>query len=499
MEPTPFIFSIEGARPTRSAVSLLKETDAAGIILFARNIQSPAQVRALVRGLQDAVGRRLLVCIDHEGGWVLRFVSGLTAFPGNAALGKAGDPRLARAAGARMASELRALGVGVNFAPVLDVVERYNPGIGIRSFGGDPRAVARLGSAFIRGHQGAGVAACAKHFPGKGAATVDAHVSLPTIRIPIAEFSRVHLAPFRAAIGAGVASIMTSHLSLPALDPSKTPATFSRRIVHGLLRRTMGYEGVIISDDLCMGGAMAGNRTVSEATVEALRAGHDLVIISQSPAIQLEAHEQFRLADESGLTAPQERKDRARRIARFLRQWTPVAAGPLPRPDRRLPAEIAGKAVEVLRQGGAALPLRLTDGTRKPVVAVLWPDFREVRERFTFEGGVDAPLRNIRRRLASWPARLRFVLTPVAKQSPKSPLPKDILAADLVLVFCFEALRFPGQRQVLEALQRVPQERQVALLLRSPWDVRLLGPRVTALTAWGYREAQVDALVRRLR
>lgn len=219
------MFGVYGTKPSRATVALFKSTAATGVLLLARNIETPAQTKAYVAELEQRLGRELLVAVDHEGGWVLRFMSGVTAFPGNAALGRARDPKLAYAVGRQMARELAPLGVRMNLAPVLDVATKdYNPGIGIRSFGSDPKIAARLGAAFVRGLQDSGVSACAKHFPGKGAATVDAHVDLPTIKLPRAAFKRAHLAPFAAAVRAEVDAIMTSHVRFPPSTRSPRPS-----------------------------------------------------------------------------------------------------------------------------------------------------------------------------------------------------------------------------------------------------------------------------------
>ncbi|NNN06714.1 MAG: beta-N-acetylhexosaminidase, partial [Elusimicrobia bacterium] len=273
-----FMFGVYGFKPSRETVGLFKATGATGVLLLARNIDTPAQTRAYVEELEQRLGRPLLFAVDHEGGWVLRFKAGVTAFPGNAALGRARDPKLAYAVGRQMARELAPLGIRMNLAPVLDVATKaYNPGIGIRSFGADAKLTARLGAAFTRGLQDHGVSACAKHFPGKGAATVDAHVDLPTIRLPRAAFQKTHLAPFRAAAAAGVDAIMTSHVRFPAFD--SVPATFSAKIVRDVLRGELGYDGLVVSDDLCM-GAITKRWPVAEATMKCLDAGHDVLMIA---------------------------------------------------------------------------------------------------------------------------------------------------------------------------------------------------------------------------
>ncbi|TBR17389.1 beta-N-acetylhexosaminidase [bacterium] len=494
--PSPFLFGFEGTTASKATVRLLRDTDAAGILLLARNITSPKQVKGLVRDLEQKVGRRLIVSIDHEGGWVMRFSSGVTFLPGNGALGRAGREDWAEQAGAVMGRELAALGVNFNLAPVLDVLgPGYNPGIGIRSFGRFPELVGRLGAAFIRGQEGHGVAACAKHFPGKGAAKVDAHVDLPLIKLTPKELES-HLAPFRCAVSAGVASVMTSHVLMPAVD-KLAPATFSRKAVHGLLRRRLGYRGVIISDDLCM-GAVTKRMPVGEAAVSALAAGHDLLIVAHGEALMREAHEAVGMALEGGLLPPGERRALDARLAGFLRRWAKGAKGSSPAPDAALARDISTAAVETLRIGRKTLPLRWPAWVRPKVLAV-WPDLREVRERFALEGGIEAPGRRVRAALSRWPAKLSWALSPVASEKVPGGLAAAAKKADLVISFCFEARRFPGQAAALAVLRKAAGAKLVAVLLRSPEDLDLLGPESSALTAHGYRDCQVDALLAALR
>ncbi|MEK7744073.1 MAG: glycoside hydrolase family 3 N-terminal domain-containing protein, partial [Elusimicrobiota bacterium] len=387
--------------------------------------------------LQDRLGRPLIISVDHEGGWVLRFSKGLTAFPGNAALGKAGDPSMARRTGLAMGRELSALGIGLNLAPVLDVVGKaYNPGIIIRSFGSDPGAVSRLGAAFIAGLQAGGVRACAKHFPGKGPARQDAHLALPTVRAARAEMSRFHLPPFRAAAAAGVACVMTSHAVYPALDPSRKPATFSRRIAHGLLRARLGCRGVLICDDLCM-GAVTRDRSIPQAALEAFEAGHDLLIIAHAPQAQREAHQLLVTALQEGRIGRQRWALSLGRVRGLTRR--PPRPGPLPPADDATARAVSRAALEILRRGTVPLPLDLSGGPR---IAVLWPDLREVKDRFTFEGGVEGPWKRLRSRLSRWPARMRFFKTPLLSGGEVGSVLKGCRDADIVLFFCFEAMRF---------------------------------------------------------
>src|SRR3990170_3854940 len=176
------MFGLPGPALRVEDVRLFDDTRAAGLILYRRNFESPAALRHLLESLEARLGRRLLVATDHEGGRVIMLGRGTTIFPDNLAMGTAGEEAFAYRQGLVEARELRRLGVDLNLAPVLDVLtERYSPNIGIRSYGKDPAVVAQYGVARIRGMQGAGLSACAKHFPGKGHSPLDAHLKLPTI------------------------------------------------------------------------------------------------------------------------------------------------------------------------------------------------------------------------------------------------------------------------------------------------------------------------------
>lgn len=469
-----FMFGVYGTRPARSTVSLYKATGAGGLLLLGRNVETPAQVKAYVDELEQRLGRPLLVAVDHEGGWVLRFKSGLTAFPGNAALGRAKDPRLAYAVGRRMAEELAPLGVRLNLAPVVDVeAGPYNPGIGIRSFGPDPGLAGRLGAAFIRGLQENGVSACAKHFPGTGEASVDPHVGLPTVRRPRAAFLRGHVAPFRAAVRAGVDAVMTSHLRVPALD--SVPATFSSRIVDGLLRRGLGYDGLVVSDDLCM-GAITARWPVAEATLKCLDAGHDVLMIAHDVQGMRDAAELLR---EAGADEARVAASRAR-IARLLARRR--SGKPDPAAGAALERTIARKAVLVARPGALRLPVPAR-GT-----LLLVPDFREVRERFTFEGGPGGPEALVRARARG----ASFARVPVEGRD-LGGLEAAARRAERVVFLCFEARRFPGQAAALRLLARAARIKTAAVLIRSPRDLDLCPAGMTVVDAAGYRNASLEA------
>jgi beta-N-acetylhexosaminidase len=278
-----FMAGMPGKSLDENTVSLVREFNVGGIILFSRNIEDPVQLAGLARDLQRealrAWGVPLFLAVDQEGGRVARLREPFTAFPGNAAIAESKEPeKRAEEFGTVTAREMNLVGLNMNLAPVVDVqkgeLEKHLQG---RTFGKNPEQVALLGRTVVRSLQENGVMAVAKHFPGLGEAGVDPHVDLPRIDATKEEMAKTNLLPFRAAIDGGVAGIMSSHAVYPALDPGG-PATLSRQVLTHLLRETMGFQGLIITDDLDM-GAIAAQRPVSEAALLAFQAGADILLI----------------------------------------------------------------------------------------------------------------------------------------------------------------------------------------------------------------------------
>ncbi|CAN5701640.1 beta-N-acetylhexosaminidase [soil metagenome] len=267
----------DGTEPPEEFLALLRR-GASGIILFARNLGPPPQMARLCARLKDAVGRPLLTSIDHEGGHVVRIRDGFSTIPAMREIGKSNDIARAREIGKTMGRELRAVNIDLDFAPVMDVdTNPANPVIGDRSFGDDPALVAKMGVAVIEGLQSQSVAACAKHFPGHGDTHLDSHIDLPSLPHDLPRLRKIELPPFEAAIKAGVTSIMTAHVIFRALD-AEYPATMSKPVLDGLLRKEFGFEGVIISDDLEM-KAIADHYGVANAIVRGANAGVDLFLV----------------------------------------------------------------------------------------------------------------------------------------------------------------------------------------------------------------------------
>jgi beta-N-acetylhexosaminidase len=273
---------IDGTEPPAWALRALEARELGGVVLFSRNLVDRAQTAALCARLREA-DPDVLIAIDEEGGDVTRLEIGDgSSYPGNLALGRVDDVGLTEAVGRSIGLDLVGVGVNFNYAPCADVnANPDNPVIGVRSFGAESELVARHTAAYVRGLQSVGVIGTAKHFPGHGDTSGDSHLGLPLVEYDEAT-ELLHLAPFRSAIEAGVKAIMTSHILFPRRD-TRLPATMSPRILTGLLRTELGFDGVIVTDGIDM-GAISARYGVAEGTVKAIAAGCDALDWGGSPA-----------------------------------------------------------------------------------------------------------------------------------------------------------------------------------------------------------------------
>jgi beta-N-acetylhexosaminidase len=265
----------------------LRDGRRGGVILFKRNLPDAGATFGICQAIAAAAPPDFppFVGLDQEGGRVSRLPPPFLKLPPMRVLGEIGDLDLVRRAARAVAAELSATGFNLDFAPVLDVDSNPdNPVIGDRSFGRDPRTVMRCGVAFLQGLQDRSVLACGKHFPGHGDTSVDSHVDLPVIAHGRSRLEQVELPPFRAASGAGIASLMTAHVVCETLDPG-VPATLSRAICGSLLRAEIGFDGVLFSDDLEM-AAVAARYPIEESAVEAVWAGCDALLVCHGEDLQ---------------------------------------------------------------------------------------------------------------------------------------------------------------------------------------------------------------------
>ena len=369
------VVGFEGVRVNAEIQSLISRYFVGGVTLFARNIKSPRQVAKLTTDLQRLTReteRRipLFIAADQEGGWVARLKTGATVLPGNMALGATRSEELAKQAGRVTAIELAAVGINLNFAPVMDVNNNpRNPVIDRRSFGECPDLVSRLGRAYINGLQQNGVLATAKHFPGHGDTTVDSHTDLPTVGHDLERIQSVELKPFRAAIEANVAAIMTAHIVYSVLDAER-PATLSRPILTGLLREDLGFDGLIITDDMEM-KAIDNRYKAGEAAVMAVEAGADIVLTLWTYENQVKVFNALVSAVKNGRIS-EERIDRSvERILKYKKRsgvfdWEDTFASKAielvgSETHRKTAAAIAAQAITIVQNRSGILPLSMDE------------------------------------------------------------------------------------------------------------------------------------------
>jgi beta-N-acetylhexosaminidase len=317
-QPGQLLFvGFEGTEVPRELAELVAQGRIGGVILFARNIEGPAQVAGLTAALHAAApaDAPVLLAIDQEGGRVQRLRAPWTEWPPMRWLGERDDLAATTAVATALARELGDLGIGLDFAPVVDVdTNPLNPVIGDRSFSRDPARVAKHAAAFITAMQAAGVAACAKHFPGHGDTQSDSHLELPRLDHDLDRLREVELPPFRAAIAAGVASVMTAHVLFPRLDRAR-PATLAPDVMN-LLRGELGYDGVVFGDDLEM-KAVADHFAPEPLVRGCLEAGCDGLLVCKRMDLVREVLRLLERTPDAQLEHP------LRRMVAFKNQYAP--------------------------------------------------------------------------------------------------------------------------------------------------------------------------------
>jgi beta-N-acetylhexosaminidase len=286
-----FIVGLQGEALTREEKAAIEQYPFGGFILFSHNCCEPAQILCLCRTLWQIANRHPpFISIDEEGGRVHRLPKPFTHFPPAACLGQTGNPKLAYRAARATAEELALAGLNLDFAPVLDVNSNpKNPVIGDRSFAADPQKVTVLGDRWAQGLRDGGIIPCGKHFPGHGDTDKDSHFALPVVRRPLEELEKVELPPFVRACRKQIESLMTAHVLYRALD-AELPATLSQKIVTGLLRDKLNYNGVVFSDDMEM-GAISDNYRQQEAVASCARAGIDVMLFCHDLSRAIHAFE----------------------------------------------------------------------------------------------------------------------------------------------------------------------------------------------------------------
>ncbi len=467
-----------GKTPTEEILRLIREYRLGNVIYFRDNIGTPDEVRQLSTILQEAARAAgngpLWIAVDQEGGMVARIDRQVALMPGNMALGAVGSPELVYETARISGIELRSLGMNLNFAPCVDVNNnKLNPVIGVRSYGEDAGVVGLMGARAVQGYQDAGISACPKHFPGHGDTTADSHLELPAVPHDLERLRQVELPPFRSAIAAGADVVMTAHVQFPAYDTSGLPATLSVAVLEGLLREELGFGGVIATDCLEM-KAISGTVGVGRGAVMAVKAGADLVLVSHTPELQLEALEAIYQAVLSG-ELPQERiTASARRIreakARREEAWQqlireqgiPEVGAP---EHMKAAGEAADRAVTLVKAAGeSGFPLNAAAPT-----LVIWP---RVEARTDVDEAIRQEL-TLGKTLAPYLADLQELAVSLA---PDDAEIEAVLAAARsgrlqIVAGTYNAAFNPGQAKLVQALLELPGAKVTAVALRSPYDL----------------------------
>ncbi len=488
------IIGIEGKSFTPDMRQMIEQTHIGGVILYAENVQSPAQVAQLTADLQAAAKQSgqpgLFICIDQEGGPVARLkaTEGFTEFPSMMAVAAAGKLDNARQVARAMAMEMQAVGINMDLAPVLDVNNNPdNPIIGIRSFGSDPKRVAEFGVAFIEAMQAAGVLAVGKHFPGHGDTGLDSHIALPTVPHDRARLDSVELVPFKAAMKADVAGIMSAHITFPAIDPTPgLPATLSPKVLTGLLRDELKYDGILMTDSLVMGALKESGYPAPEAAVAALKAGADILLFHGDYAQHRQAHALIVNQVKSG-QIPQARLDEAvRRVlaakerfgiltndqpsSRAFEGKRPVTnAGLVGTAElRALSRQIAVESITLLRDNARLLPL-LADAN--PVVI-------ETAKTIGLGKALDE------------------TTVQVSQQPTPAEISMSIGLANrgrIAIVATTDVHRNPQQAELVNALLKA-EARVIVVAVRGPYDLLYFKDAPTCLVTYGSSPPTIEAL-----
>ena len=481
------IIGFDGTTVDADLRGMIADYHIGGVILFARNVQSPEQVARLTNELQkialESGHPGLFIAIDQEGGRVARLTEekGFTEFPSAMALTATGDPENARRMAAAMAAEIRAVGINVNFAPDLDVNNNpSNPVIGTRSFSSDPVKVAEYGLAFAQGLQENGVLAFGKHFPGHGDTGVDSHIDLPLVPHDRARLDEVELFPFRAAIQADFAGIISAHVTFPAIEPTpELAATLSRPVLTGLLRDELGHDGLIATDSLEMGALAAHGYPPPVAAALAFAAGADLLLFNRDHAMHREAFTNLLQTIEDSKVSQEQLNASVRRIVEAKRKFNilypalidePVKAGESTATAEHhvLALELARKAITLLKDDASLLPLKLGE----PLLVI---ETAGAKGLGTLLGATTFEINN--------DPEADAINAAASKTSDQLK----------VIVATTDANLYPSQvKLVTQLLRKTPNI--IIVSVRTPYDISVL-PRVpTALAAYGGNPPTLQAI-----
>ncbi len=489
-----FMLGFNGKKMEEGLKELLEELKPGGIIIFSRNVDSGEQLRELISEANELsirlTGTPLLISIDQEGGLVARIRKGFAVFPGNMALGATYSLKKAYSVGKAIGEQLRWFGINVNLAPVLDIIlDKTNPSIGVRSFGDDPIYVSKMGRAMIAGLRKSGVIAVAKHFPGIGAASIDPHVDLPVLDIPLDVLWEREFLPFIEAIDEGVEAIMPSHVVVPGIDP-EMPATLSRKVIEGTLRGELGFRGAVLSDDLLM-GAVSKSYSLAEACLLAIKAGEDMALICRDFEEQMAAIDFVIKAVKRGDLSKERIAESLLRIMN-LKKRTSMAKKERPNFEKFFDLEkrICEESITLVKLNGRCLPM-VREGLSKALVVC------PKRIKKLTETGESSS--TIGEKMASKGVDVEeiFFEEEIAEEVLEGST-KHVLKADFIIICTWEALRYPEEVKLVRKLNELVDKKDKCLIvisLGTPYDILAFPEVKNHLVTYDYHEPMQEALI----
>lgn len=478
---------------------LIEKNLIANIILFCRNIGSKTEVADLNRSIQESMlqntGIPAFIAIDQEGGMVTRLRRGVTFFPGNMAFAAAGINGSTFTEGKIAGKELKAIGINMNLAPVLDINNNpLNPVIGVRSYGDSEKKVAEYGTGYIKGIQKQGVIAAAKHFPGHGDTDLDSHLALPSVPHSMERLLKTELYPFKKAIRCGVDAVMSAHVLFPAIEQQKLPATLSYNVLTGLLRERLRFNGLIITDCMEM-NAIAANFGTVNAAVMAVKAGADLLCISHSLDLQIKSLNAIREAVLCG-DIPESRIDASvKRILDIKRKYG-LFDNSYPDDDRGM--DIVGCKNHLDFAGSVSRRSITLIKAAENLLPVKTGNLLAVSPAAVGMTGADDDIDGKKPFCRAVEDRLGGSST-VIPLNPDRAAVKEILdrakTADTVIVGTYNANLNEGQANAVNEMLKV-NKNIIVVSLRNPYDILMFREVPVYICAYEYTPLSVNSVIR---
>lgn len=485
-----FLIGIPGQILDEETKRILEEIKPGGIILFARNIESPTQVKKLIDDIKDFLPYGILFAIDQEGGIVTRFREGFTVAPGAMSISATGNPKNAEIVGTILGKEMNAVGINWDLAPVVDINSNpKNPGIGVRSFGDTPETVMTYAEKFVDGLHNYGVLSCLKHFPGKGRVAVDAHLDLPVLPIGKEELDNWELVPFREL---KADSMMPSHIYLSKIQEKKEPATMSVDILTGIGRDELGYDGIFVADDMLMGG-IKNYYSPAEAVVQCFRAGMDVLTYCHIPETQIEAKRNLVKAIESDPALQKRLEESLERVEVFRKKALSAKRVSLEEVGTKENLEsierITDQSITALLKDPSIVPLKSDE-----VAAVYSVKLTRLVQ---VEDGPAAGVPDVAKSVAE---EIGVNLNSFEANIPGETameIVNTVPSKGTVVVFTENAHLHPGQKKIVEELAK-QSEKLLVVALRNPYDAFIDGVD-NAVLSYGYELVQQRSLLKVLK